>query len=266
MKRILILLMLIFLMVPCFINFKPILATPSTENFWTAKTSMPQAIPGGKAVAVNGKIFVMGGSLNYEYDPATDNWTAKTPMPTPRQDFAIGAYGSRIYTIGGKYWINNAWVYYSVNEVYDTANDSWEIKTPMPTDRGEVDANVVNGKIYMISGSNDASQAAEVKTVSLNEAYDIDNDSWILGKAIPYPVMDYASTAFENCIYVIGGETPSSTNPSFSNKVQIYNCENDSWTFGASIPSAVIFAAAAATSGLIAPAEIYVYRRKPNSF
>jgi len=83
------------------------------------------------AVAVNGKIYVVGGGegedngaggvkiLGYtpdteEYDPATDTWSNGDNMPTTRTDMAIGVVDGKIYAVGG--WKNGAFL--SVVEEY----------------------------------------------------------------------------------------------------------------------------------------------------
>ena len=43
------------------------------ENTWVTKADMPQTIMGCKAAVYDGKIFVIGNSANYMYDPTTDN-------------------------------------------------------------------------------------------------------------------------------------------------------------------------------------------------
>lgn len=78
MKRLLVAVVLVFLMASCLVDVKPISAASSTDNFWVTKTSAPIACGCGSAV-VNGKIYVMSGSANYEYDPTANNWTAKAP-------------------------------------------------------------------------------------------------------------------------------------------------------------------------------------------
>jgi hypothetical protein len=84
-----------------------------SSDFWTAKASMPTTRDGFAAVAVNGKIYVIGGhygaylGTNEEYDPATDTWTAKASMPTPRSGLAAVAVNGKIYVIGGR---NEAYV------------------------------------------------------------------------------------------------------------------------------------------------------------
>jgi N-acetylneuraminic acid mutarotase len=225
-----------------------------TENTWTTKAPMPQAVPGCKAAVLSGKIYVMGGSANYEYDPATDSWTAKKPMRTPRQYFGIAVYDNKIYTIGGRNWISENNVYYSVNEVYDPSTDSWETKHPMPTARGSLEANVVDGKIYMMGGRT----GDQKTTVALNEVYDVASDSWTTKEPIPYPVVAYASAVVDGKIYILGGQDeylPATLNVDYN---QIYNTRTDSWSQGAPLPTTVLNAAAGATTGVFAPKRIYL--------
>jgi N-acetylneuraminic acid mutarotase len=203
---------------------------------------------------VNGKIYVIGGSANYEYDPVTDNWTAKKPMPTPRQYFGIAVYESKIYTIGGCNLINENSVFYSINEVYDPATDMWENKQPMPTARGRLEANVVDGRIYMMGGRT----GDQKTTVPLNEVYDVASDSWTTKEPIPYPVVAYASAVIDGKIYILGGQDeylPATLNVDYN---QIYNTRTDSWSQGAPLPTTVLNAAAGATQGMLVPKRIYL--------
>ena len=226
-------LVLVFLMSSLVIMTNPVLAT-STENTWVTKSSMPSTrlpgyLVGTQTAVVDGKIYVMGCYLmdgsagNYLYDPATDNWTAKTPMPTPRMYFGIAAYQNKIYTIGG---VNINGTSFSVNEVYDPLNDTWETKQPMPISAAFPGANVVDGEIYVMTGSK-------------NEVYDIANDSWSTCTPMPYPVDGFASTVLDNRIYVFGGHSSNTV----SDQTQIYDPLNDSWSFGAPLLTAVSGAA-----------------------
>jgi N-acetylneuraminic acid mutarotase len=155
---------------------------------------------------VNGKIYVIGGSSNYVYDPATDTWAARTPMPTPRSNSAIVACQNIIYVIGGLNGSTNNGEYLtscSINEVYDPATDTWETKAPMPTSRSQMEANTVDGKIYVIGGRT----AGPYSTVNITEIYDPASNSWTTGASMPYPVVSYASAVVDNKIYVIGVRT-----------------------------------------------------------
>jgi hypothetical protein len=47
------------------------------ENTWTTMLPLPIGVAGAKAAVVDGRIYVIVSSVNYEYDPATDTWAKK---------------------------------------------------------------------------------------------------------------------------------------------------------------------------------------------
>ena len=136
---------------------------------------------------VDGKIYVIGGAGPvYQalrtvevYDPATDTWTAKSEMPTARQGLSTSVVNGKIYAIWGG--VSPSSEYSSVEtfstmEEYDPETDTWTTKSPMPTSRGFHSTNVVDGKIYVIGGSQAASpDRSHVRTV---EVYDPATDTW----------------------------------------------------------------------------------------
>jgi N-acetylneuraminic acid mutarotase len=249
-------LIFLFLAVSCIVAAKPVWAPSAIENSWVTKTPLPQTAGGLRAAVVNGKIYAIGGVVNYEYDPAADNWTAKKPMPTARTYFGIAVYQNKIYTIGGSLEWNpsSGSIPSDANEVYDPLTDSWETMEPMPTNRSGLNANVVNGKIYLIGGR---TVGPQYLTVALNEVYDPATNSWTTKKPIPIAVVSCASAVIDNKIFVIGGHAEFH-DPLNIDTNQIYDPETDTWSLGASLPTVVLDAAAGATTGVKAPKRIYV--------
>jgi hypothetical protein len=246
----------------CLVNVQPTKAAEATENTWTTMASMPTPRAGLGVAVVNGKIYAIGGrnedygylNTNEDYDPATNTWTTRKPMPTRRSNFGIAVYQSKIYVIGGQAgadsW-NGADILSSSNEVYDPLTDTWETKTSLPTLRRGLDANVVDGKIYLIGGYRISSPGGGIYLQEFNvtEVYDPAADTWITMAPLPTAVYNYASAVVNNKIYVIGG--PDKLN-------QIYDPKTDTWSFGAEAPEGVYGAAAGATNGIWAPKRIYV--------
>ena len=249
-------LFLAFLTASYIIVVKPVFAPSTIENSWTTKEPMPQT-DALRAAVVNGKIYAIGGEVNYEYDPAADKWTARKPMPTARQYFGIAVYQNKIYTIGGSWW-NTATgrISSNTNEVYDPLTDTWETREPMPTNRSNLKANVVDGKIYLIGGRT----GDQYSTVELNEVYDPATNSWTTKEPMTYPVVAYASAVVDGKIYIIGGtnEFHDPDDPLYTDHNQIYDPETDTWSLGAPLPKVVRNAAAGATTGVKAPKRIYV--------
>jgi N-acetylneuraminic acid mutarotase len=156
-------------------------------------------------------------------------------MPTQRGWFAIVTHHNLIYVIGGRMDTS-----YSTNEVYNPSNDSWKALKAMPRNLSDIDAQVIDNKIYVLG--------------TTTEVYDIGQDSWTEKTPMPFPVSAYASSVVDNKIYIIGG-----LNYDVSNKTQIYNPETDSWSMGSSSPIAVYNAAATATTGIMSSKRIYVF-------
>lgn len=132
-----------------------------TTNTWATKASMPTARAGAEAVAINGQLYVVGGTTDNTssgytgalevYDPATDTWTSKAPMPTPRQVFAANAVNGQLFAIGGDPGGGVAQT--AVNEVYDPSTDTWTTAAPMPTARYEMASGVIGTTIFVVGGA-----------------------------------------------------------------------------------------------------------------
>jgi N-acetylneuraminic acid mutarotase len=175
----------------------------SLGNPWTAKTSLPTPTVGLEAAVVNGKIYAFKGSITYENNPGA-MWTTKSSMPTWRSDIAVATDQNEIYGIGGR---TNDSTTTGTNQVYDPADDSWKTLTSMPTPRHSLDANVVDGKIYLIGGLVPHHLYPNDKTTyeatNANEVYDPATDSWTTKTPVPNAVHNYASAVVNNKIYII---------------------------------------------------------------
>ncbi len=110
------------------------------------------------------------------------------------------------------------------------------LKHQMPIARSGLDANVVNGKIYVVAES-------------LTEVYDPVNDSWATKTPPPFAMIQYVSVALDKEIFVISPE-----------KTQIYNTSTDTWRDGKPpLPLSKPYHIAVATTGVNAPKRIYAF-------
>jgi N-acetylneuraminic acid mutarotase len=262
---------LAFLSASCMVFVEP--AWAATENSWTQKAPMNEARGLLGVATVNGKIYAIGGDqgtyygyvalggsvgnfsgTNEEYDPSLDQWTFKAPMPTPRCNFDIAVYENKIYCIGGMGRNASSSELKGANEVYDPATNTWETKSPMPTPRYQMQAHVVNGKIYLIGGSYPSMSLK----YNINEVYDPETDTWTTAAPMPTGVGSYASAVVGNKIYVLEG-TPSYNIAIFYNQTQIYDTEKNQWSIGTPYSKSWYKASAGATTGAYAPVRIYVF-------
>ncbi len=265
----------------------PLLIMPvvyaASPNTWAAKASMNQARSDLGVVALDGKIYAIGGNTengntpnsegndykakgwivatNEEYDPTTDKWTLKTPMPTPRYRFSISAYQNKIYCIGGiTNWASGKITYTQVNEVYDPSTDKWETKTAMPI-AASAQAHLIGGIIYLLgAGTNE----------TLNQAYDPATDTWSTKAPIP---SELGNNPPPNELSTMVSATVNNQIYAMSCSVNLwqnwrYDPKADSWQQLGSSPSKLLENGldggwwsqnAAATTGEFAQKRIYVF-------
>jgi hypothetical protein len=216
--------LLALLLTSCFFDFETTVSASTCENTWETKAPIPISEGVKEATAVNGKIYVMGGSINYEYDPATNNWTLKASMPTPRWRFGITVYENKIYTFGG--W------HASETEVYNPATNTWQTKTSLPSIVDYPHANVIDNKIYVLS-------------MNGSYCYDIAKDSWSVKSNAPH---GGPQTAIDGKIYAFYGDYTG-----------IYDPKSDSWSEGASMPIPLYVPSVCATTGIMSPKRIYLF-------
>jgi len=98
------------------------------------------------------------------YDPEADSWKELAPMPTPRGAAQAVAVNGKIYVIGGAHanipdkpmteplWVGVPQIVVGTVEEYDPSSNTWRSRAPMPTGRNHFLAAAVDGKIYAING------------------------------------------------------------------------------------------------------------------
>jgi N-acetylneuraminic acid mutarotase len=250
--------------------FHPTLASNVVEDSWDTMASMNQARGSLGVVAVDGKIYAIGGTLapfavrnsesdyvatNECYDPKTDTWITLKPMPTPREGFAIAAYAGKIYCIGGySYNMSNQLRYNAVgvNEVYDVAMDNWSTKASLPVSAGRLQAHTVDGKIFVVDQLDG--------TLFM---YNPDTDIWTEKASMPSWGQGLVSTVVNDKIILMGKfYYLSESKMSLTNerKFLIYNPKTDTWNEGKTGPEITASTSKAeTTTGLYAPQKVYFF-------
>ncbi|MCL1970670.1 MAG: hypothetical protein FWF66_04350 [Candidatus Bathyarchaeota archaeon] len=129
-------------------------------------------------------------------------------MPTPRTQFAIAEYQGKIYCIGGivdyTTWPDGSifsLIACNLNEVYDTATDSWSTKAAMPVNGSyNLHAHVVNGKIFVLFGC-DLFMYEPVTDVWTNKTGIHENSEKWNGYSISSIIIDGKIIAFCKFVY-----------------------------------------------------------------
>jgi N-acetylneuraminic acid mutarotase len=152
------------------------------------------------------------------YDPETDSWKELAPMPTPRGSAQAVAVGGKIYVIGGAHanipdkpmteplWVGVPQIVVGTVEEYDPATNTWRSRAPMPTGRNHFLAAAVDGKIYAINGRLGTPFVTMSDVTDLLEEYDPATDIWTYKGRSPTRRGDVAGSVYDGKIYVTGGE------------------------------------------------------------
>ncbi len=153
----------------------------SCERFhlekWTTVTPMKQNRVQLAMVALDGKLFAIGGRYeNYNYlssaerfDPKTNRWEPVSPMSKRRQDHAAAVLNGYIYVCGGDTDTVPDNISFNDCERYDPKKDQWETVKAMNEKRAGFNLVTMNGHLYAIEG---------VSSRSSIERYDPGKNKW----------------------------------------------------------------------------------------
>jgi len=208
---------------------------PSTDS-WSTPTTTGTLTGrwGASSCVVDGKIYVMGGFNSAKggvlnvlevFDPVANTWSVPSikGIFTGRDDFAASVVGGKIYTFGGSGVAQNSIV--SAVDVYDPAANTWSTLTTTGTftPRWGPTSAIVNGKIYVIGGSD---QHGELNTV---EVFDPATNSWSTPQTTGTFTARYSltSSTLDGKIYALGGST---SNADALNTLEVFDPVTNVWS------------------------------------
>jgi N-acetylneuraminic acid mutarotase len=216
-------------------------SSSAMESFWTTGPPMLTARSEIAGAALNDKIYIIGGfdetgrsSSSVEvYDPSVGDWTttinteAISQLPEPLDHAAAAAYNGKLYVVGGGY-LNRGDLSNKLF-IYDPNINKWTEGEDIPSARGALTANFINGTLYVVGGI-DASGV-----VSDNWAYSPVTNTWIEKAPMLTAREHLTSVVIDNKLYVIGGRISGmATNV---NANEVYDPITDNWTVLESMPS-----------------------------
>ena len=232
----------------------------SPEGTWQTLTPAPVRRTEVAAVAVGGKIYVVGGltepplgqlmnpvvsDLVEEYDPATDVWTKKAPMPRPLHHVGIATVGQDLYVLGGfTSSLLNIWKPSAQGFRYNPTTNVWAEIPSMPTPRGALAAIEYGGKLYAIGGFDGSANSPAV------EVFDPSSNSWSQRTPLPTPRDHHTAAVSRSRIFVIGGRLNRDPSENLS-IVEAYDPIINLWTKVTPMPTARSGIASGVINGLI---------------
>jgi len=205
---------------------------------WATMATAPGVSSEGASATKNGIIYCVGGqsggNILWAYDLLADTWNSSLQqLPTQRAGLGVAIVDDYLYAIGGR--ANNGGPIssapYNTVERYDILNDQWTTVASLPSNRSDLAAMAVGGKIYVLGGFDSSGNPLDDVDV-----YDPDTDTWSTSPADMPTARGglYGAGVKGGTIYAIGGWDgiyPFNTAPgSVGTIVEAYKVSLDTWT------------------------------------
>ena len=233
---------------------------PAT-NTWSAAPPMPTARMGLTLTAFNGRLYAIGGRNDgfsisavgtvEEYNPGTGLWTTRASMPLSRFDAAavpaLTPFGNLIVVAGGEFETSVL----DAVQGYNPITNAWFSLAPMPTARGQLAMEAVNGRLYAVGGYAVGGYAGILpQWVGTVEAYDPQMGSWTTLASMPTPRAHLALAVFDGRLLAAGGENVNRA----LDVLESYDPTLNAWS--GKTPSTTAFTRAA---GVVESGRLYVF-------
>lgn len=220
---------------------------------WTRKLAGPSAREYAAAVALGGRVYVMGGqrtdagvipgpatAVVEVYDPVTNTWASAPPMPTARMGLVAAVANGRIYAIGGRTDGFSTSAVGTVEE-FDPSTQLWTSKAAMPTPRYFAAGAQLGGRIVVTGGESVTS------VLNATESYDPLTNSWSSLAALPTARGQLAAVAANGLLYAAGGY--AGLMQQWVATVEVFNPVLGSWSTGTPMLSGLSHFALAELNG-----------------
>jgi hypothetical protein len=176
----------------------------SSANTWTPRAALPVTSEAPSAAYYNGKIYLAEGDTGLSfhiYDIATNTWTTGAPRtnpPAPANGYgsAAGAFGGKVYVVGGSSATSN------VTSVYDIASNTWSAGNPAPAAFTLAGYHQSGQYLYVVGGFGASPAANSTATMRLDMA----TGTWTSGPAFTPQRADFALAMSGSKLYAIGGD------------------------------------------------------------
>lgn len=213
---------------------------PAT-NTWSAAAPMPTPRMGLAAVALNGKLYAVGGRTNgfdnsavgtvEEFDPGTGLWRTLNPMPTPRYFVGAAVVHQQIVVVGGE----SLGAVLNDVEVYNPVANSWQRRSDMPTPRSQLAFAEAGGQWLAVGGYG----GLLLQWTDRVEAYDPLTDRWTSRAPMPTPRAHLSLASVNGLLLAAGGENVNRA----LDTLEVFDPATNAWSV--KTPSTVAFTRAA---------------------
>lgn len=179
-------------------------------DHWTEVASLQYARGGHALVAVEGRLYAIGGNTARAnvapveaYDPAANAWAVVTSLPVPRNHVAGFALGTAACAAGGRY-PTTARV-----DCFDVVSGAWSRLADLPAATSGFGATTFLGGGVVAMGGQDAS---ETRIVPQLARYNADN-TWGAGESMLSPRHGFELAVFGGRAWACGGGSAPGLHP-----------------------------------------------------
>ena len=219
---------------------QPLPLTPEPVGSWAPRAPVPASILDAGSGTVDGKLYMVGGKTSsqyissvFVYDPVFDDWSSAAPLPGPAvENPAVTSFDGKLYAFGGSTApfsgaVTNA-------AVYDPDSGAWTPLPPMSIARGGANAQVLDGRIYVIGG-----MGADGASLASVEVFDPVSESWTPGVGMLTRRDNPGAAVFGDELFIFGGRTRNADGSGNTlATVEVFDSASGTWAFGASMPTA----------------------------
>ena len=179
-------------------------------DHWTELAAMHYARGGHALIAVQGKLYAIGGNSVRgnvgpveAFDPATNAWAVLSSLPAPRNHVSGFVAGSRACVAGGR----------SPNtgriDCIDAADGSWSRLPDLPRATSGGGATSFIGGAVVVMGGEDAGESVMVDMLS----FLTEDGAWSTGVSMLSPRHGFELAVFKGRAWACGGATAPGLHP-----------------------------------------------------
>jgi subtilisin family serine protease/N-acetylneuraminic acid mutarotase len=180
---------------------------------WTELPSSPAGLDyHGTAMACteDGQLHVLGGgsgaNAHYVYDTGTGAWREGAPVPGPASYAAAGAWGGKVYVVGGSSSKSNPWGTTDEVKVYDVSTDAWHTNAPALPESASRSGYTQSGHyLYVVGGLHAPGSDQTRYAVDTVLRFDMTTGSWSEGPRLRDGNFSVGLVATDVALYALGG-------------------------------------------------------------
>jgi N-acetylneuraminic acid mutarotase len=212
---------------------------------WTYLPNMLVPVRGASAVALDGRVHVLGGfTSGYQrtiahqiFDPATGTWAYGPTVPAQLDHAAAVVTSTGIHVLGG---VTATGSVSNQHYLYSPTTRRWSVLPPLPEARKAAVAWAITDRgaerIYVFGGLNEPEPGVSVIQDEVL-VYDVAASTWTTAGAMPNPRFTPAVTHIGGEILILGGTaTDWETTRSGSSAVSAFNPSTATWRDLPSLP------------------------------